>query len=165
MSGETSEARVHRVAAQIVADATETSIGPPVPWGDARAAELRDGSTYLVVHRRDRTRPPRENELAANAIFDALDRTGSAVVVVSLPDGAALDVHEINGALAADVARLRAGPQPAEVAALLRSIEWHAADEIDAPRCVVCGGQSPRDVGAGHAPDCALALMLARCEP
>lgn len=164
MSGETSEARVHRVAAQIVADATETSIGPPVPWGEARAVGLRDGSTYLVVHRRDRTRPPRENELAANAIFDALDRTGSAVVVVSLPDGAALDVHEINGALAADVARLRAGPQPAEVAALLRSVEWGdskaPAHGRDLDSCPSCGGEQP-----SHAPDCALALMLARCEP
>ena len=56
-------------------------------------------------------------------------------------------------------------PQPAEVAALLRSVEWGAVtrgrDGIDLNLCPWCREDEP----GPHTSDCALALMLARCEP
>lgn len=55
-------------------------------------------------------------------------------------------------------------PSPAEVAELLRAVEWHACDDMEAPRCVSCGGKSSHDVGTGHGADCKLAAMLRRCE-
>lgn len=75
-------------------------------------------------------------------------------------------IHRVAQQIVADATSgpIASAPSPAEVAELLRKMEWHAADEIDAPRCVVCGGQSPSDVGTGHTTNCELAAMLRRCD-
>lgn len=141
-----------------------STIGEPIPWRLVTGLELREGSTYLVVYRRSSERPPSENVRAVEAIFAAFDCAGIASVVMSLPADAPLEIRPAEGAMADEIARLRAHPSPSEVAELLRAVEWHACDDMEAPRCVSCGGKSSLDVGTGHDADCKLAAMLRRCE-
>lgn len=47
---------------------------------------------------------------------------------------------------------------PAEVLAMLRSVEWEGSDQYNmCPRC-------QHDPDKGHGPDCALDAMIKRCE-
>ena len=59
---------------------------------------------------------------------------------------------------AADIAARLNGPSPAEVAALLRSVEWIPSPRPEA--CAFC--QASED--EGHDDDCKLAAMIKQCE-
>lgn len=69
--------------------------------------------------------------------------------------------------LAHDIAARLNGPSPAEVAALLRTIEWSGGDNCGERVCPDCfatkhpGGDHAK---AKHEPDCELAAMIKQCE-
>lgn len=66
--------------------------------------------------------------------------------------------------LSADIAARLNGPSPAEVAALLRSVEWSSLEgstegSYGYNRCPSCEGFEPK-----HADDCKFDAMIKQCE-
>ena len=66
--------------------------------------------------------------------------------------------------IAHDIAARLNGPSPAEVAALLRSVEWSGRDPISAPTCPECMADALPMHSRKHAPDCKLDAMIKQCE-
>lgn len=59
-----------------------------------------------------------------------------------------------------DVARARLAAAAPEMARVLLSLEWRAADERALMCCESCGGVREVDGGKGHVADCALVAVL-----
>lgn len=65
---------------------------------------------------------------------------------------------------AADIAARLNGPSPAEVAALLRSVEWDGRGPIGEPTCPECMADALPMRLRKHADDCKLDAMIKQCE-
>lgn len=88
-------------------------------------------------------------------------------ILATEPSGVSVEEVAALGDSAERIAARLNGPSPAEVAALLRTIEWSGGDNCGEDVCPYCfadkhpGGDHAK---AKHEPDCKLAAMIKQCE-
>lgn len=84
-----------------------------------------------------------------------------AAALVRRGNGLSVTAENLRRLVVDNIEAVRAAlPQPAEVAAVLRSVEW-CGPALSCPDCGAVGPTVGEDV---HAPGCALAAMIERCE-
>lgn len=93
---------------------------------------------------------------------DSTGRFSASEEVVVGPDGWSAATSCVGDAFAKDIAARLNGPSPAEVAALLRSVEWSGGTAAGDGCCPSCSAYPPPR--EQHAEYCKLDAMIKQCE-